>query len=84
LGLAEQLGNTKNFEIEELHHNLFRKSREDLEKYAIAAEKYQRASQGQGGLGGIHDYVFRLEKEEIIDFIMKVVHQYPEIAQQMQ
>jgi hypothetical protein len=83
-GLAASLGNTGNFEVEELHHTLFRKSREDLERFANVAEQYSRNKKGQKGLGGIHDYIFRMEKEEIIDFIMKNVHEYPELVEQLQ
>jgi len=51
----------------------------DLKKLALAGESYDRSKRGVVLLGGLHDYIDSLSKDQVYDIIMKYVSQYPEL-----
>lgn len=54
---------------------------EKLTKFAYAGEKYYRIKYNQEDMdGGLNDYIWRLEKAEIISIVMKYVREFPELA----
>lgn len=58
---------------------LFKMSLEDLKKIALAGESYDRTQRKVILLGGLHDYIDSLSKDQVYEIIMNYVRQYPEL-----
>ena len=57
---------------EGIEMNLSSLQHDDLIKLAYSAEKVHKKAKGiEGGLGGLHDYVWKLKDEEIRKIIVK-------------
>jgi len=55
---------------------------EYLRKLALAADNYKKFKTGtQKLIGGLHDYVYRLNNSQIIRIIKKYIDEYPELAE---
>lgn len=55
--------------------------RDTLVNWALASEKYERNVKNQTKIyGGLHDYINTLSNKDIISYILKKAHEYPEIA----
>jgi len=66
-----------------IHDILPTLSREELERWALAAERFHNKVNGREGIiGGLHDYIRSLSVEEIITYINKKVEEHSEINSQ--
>lgn len=61
------------------HDYIHKVSREQLIKWALAAEHYHRKVNNLNLLGGLHDYVENLSNEEIAKYIIKEAKEHPEL-----
>jgi hypothetical protein len=59
---------------------IWRIPEETLRQWALTCEKYDRTSRKVELRGGLHDYVDRLSKEELIKIILDYTNTYPEIS----
>lgn len=66
--------------LNEIHAQLIKETTESLAKMAIVCESYEREKKNIHVFGGIHDYAFRLTKEELIPIIETFVQENPELA----
>jgi hypothetical protein len=62
-----------------LHDYIWREPREVIERWALTAEYHHREMTNTHVLGGIHDYIATMNKEEIIDYIFSQIKQHPEL-----
>lgn len=58
---------------------LFKMNLEDLKNIALAGESYDRTQRKVILLGGLHDYIDSLSKDQVYEIIMNYVKQYPEL-----
>lgn len=58
---------------------LFKLNLEDLKSIALAGESYDRTQRKVILLGGLHDYIDSLSKDQVYEIIMNYVRQYPEL-----
>lgn len=58
---------------------LFKMNLEDLKNMALAGESYDRTQRKVILLGGLHDYIDSLSKDQVYEIIMNYVRQYPEL-----
>lgn len=58
---------------------LFKMDLEDLKSVALAGESYDRTQRKVFLLGGLHDYIDSLSKDQVYEIIMNYVRQYPEL-----
>lgn len=65
---------------ESLRDFILKKDIEELRTIALAAEKYVREKENRKSIGGLHDYIRTLDKEDIVTIIMGFVETYPELA----
>jgi predicted MPP superfamily phosphohydrolase len=65
------------FNIINLRNRLANNSIVELQSYALTLEKYN--NNGKHILGGIHDYVHQMSKDDLIKFIVNVVHKKKEL-----
>ena len=49
----------------------------DLKKLALVAEKYDLEQKGTKRFGGLHDYIFKLDKLQIVKIIKGYLEEYP-------
>ncbi len=54
----------------------------ELKEYALKVENWKRTVKGEIRLGGLHDYVDRLGKDEVISYILDSSMKYPELLDQ--
>lgn len=57
-----------------------KKNDEDLKKICLALEAYERKIKGIFPLGGLHDYINKLTRKDLIEYIRLKASQYPIIA----
>jgi HD superfamily phosphohydrolase YqeK len=76
---SKRVGFVDNFEVEDLNGQLYRKTKAELINLALAAEVVERTHMQSGLLGGLHDYVTSLDKEQLINYIMDRAQKYDEI-----
>lgn len=64
-----------------IHDYIHGLQREDLEKWALAAEKYHKVSLGNDreSMGGLHDYIRLMSNNELKEYITKEAQEHPEI-----
>jgi len=63
-----------------IHDYLPAMSREELEKWALAAEVYHKiANNQQGSFGGLHDYINTMTRNDLVRYIIKEAAEHPEI-----
>jgi HD superfamily phosphohydrolase YqeK len=74
--------NTAPLEISAITERLNKKTKEELAHIGIAADEYDRRRSDTLRLGGLHDYVWRLEKNDIISIIISYCKKWPELLQE--
>lgn len=74
--------NTSSLSEQELTKRLNLKSEQELAHIAIIADEYDRRRTDSMRLGGLHDYVFRLSKEEIINIVINFCKKWPELMKE--
>ena len=79
-GLLLALSEEKLLTNSEVKEFLTTKSQKTLAQLAITVENYVRTKKNIFVIGGIHDYAFRLEKEQLIEIVEKYVSENPELA----
>ena len=65
-----------------LRKNLNTKSLEELKNYALKVEEWKRNEKGERLMGGIHDYIDKIGKDEIIDYIVDSGLKYKELLEE--
>jgi hypothetical protein len=74
--LAEKGFDLKN----DVEKHIYTLNKDNLSKLAIQLENYHRKENGQENfLGGIHDYIFNLNDEEIRNYIMKEIKEHADL-----
>lgn len=78
-GKLESLTNGK-VQVGGYHQFLLNKPREELEVYCFAVEKLDRA--GKQMRGGLHDYIFRLSTEQLVEYLDNMSEKHDRIIKQ--
>ena len=70
---------THDGELTTINNNLSTKSLEELKPIAQRLENYWYAKRGGHIIGGLHDYVNQISKEDLIKFCMKIITENEEL-----
>jgi hypothetical protein len=63
-----------------IKNNLSTKSLEDLKPIAIRLENYSNTKRGGLILGGLHDYIGQISKEDLLNFCMRIIKENKELV----
>jgi len=78
--LRDELNGEKLKDDDEVRDVINTKTLEELRFWGLATEKYHREVNNMQAFGGLHDYVNRLEKPQLIDYIMNEVNEHEELV----
>jgi len=78
--LHDELGVNKLKDDDEVKDVINSKTIEELKLWGLATEKYHREVNNLQAFGGLHDYVIRLEKQELIEYILNEVNEHEELV----
>jgi HD superfamily phosphohydrolase YqeK len=69
----EVVGSDEEFKhkVEELHTFLSEKTIDELKNYCLRVDSYIRKKKGIKVYGGVHDYVHKLTKDQLINYVIK-------------
>lgn len=66
-------------QVIELTKMLREKNVDELRKYCVKLENYVREEKGDKSMGGVHDYVFRMDEEACTKYILGVTLKHKEL-----
>jgi len=62
-----------------LHDYIFKIPIETLRVWALSCEMYHNKSTGAIVIGGLHDYLYSMSTKDLIDYILKMAKEHPEL-----